>query len=75
MFDLSYAGNCAEHGNPLFNTEGVQISSSRERELQSQVQFLQQSVEKLVEEVQRQKTLNAQLEGKISSLEKSSTTS
>ncbi|RID74833.1 hypothetical protein BRARA_B01912 [Brassica rapa] len=44
------------------------IYPSRERELQSQVTFLEQSVEILVEEVKRRKEINDQLEEQIRSL-------
>ncbi|PON52509.1 Serine/threonine protein kinase [Parasponia andersonii] len=43
-------------------------ASSRERELQSQVNYLQQSVGSLIEELQRQKVKNAQLERHLNSL-------
>ncbi|CAA0327762.1 unnamed protein product [Arabidopsis thaliana] len=58
----------AKTENPISKTEGVQIYPSKEKDLQSQVQFLEQSVEKLVEEVQRRKDINSQLEQQISSL-------
>ncbi|XP_024008606.1 uncharacterized protein LOC18992589 [Eutrema salsugineum] len=46
--------------NPMMNTEGGQIST--ERDLTSEVHFLEQSVKKLEEQVENQKTVNAQLE-------------
>ncbi|KAG7589643.1 Protein kinase domain [Arabidopsis suecica] len=58
--------------DPISKTEGVQVYPSKEKDLQSQVQFLEQSVEKLVEEVQRRKEINSQLEQQISSLISSS---
>ncbi|CAH8257720.1 unnamed protein product [Arabidopsis lyrata] len=61
--------------NPISKTEGVQVYPSKEKDLQSQVQFLEQSVEKLVEEVQRRKEINSQLEQQISSLISSSSSS
>ncbi|XP_009105705.1 serine/threonine-protein kinase BLUS1 isoform X2 [Brassica rapa] len=67
----------AETENPISKTiQGVQIyKSSRERELQSQVDFLEKSVEILVEEVKRRKEINDQLEGQIRSLTSSSSNS
>ncbi|RID55718.1 hypothetical protein BRARA_G02964 [Brassica rapa] len=67
----------AETENPISKTiQGVQIyTSSRERELQSQVDFLEKSVEILVEEVKRRKEINDQLEGHIRSLTSSSSNS
>ncbi|CAG7904271.1 unnamed protein product [Brassica rapa] len=67
----------AETENPISKTiQGVQIyTSSRERELQSQVDFLEKSVEILVEEVKRRKEINDQLEGQIRSLTSSSSNS
>ncbi|XP_056856427.1 serine/threonine-protein kinase BLUS1 isoform X3 [Raphanus sativus] len=62
----------AENENSISRNEGVQIYPSRERELQSQVNFLEQSVEILVEEVKRRKEINDQLEGQIRSLNSSS---
>ncbi|KAF2596673.1 hypothetical protein F2Q68_00008768 [Brassica cretica] len=50
----------------------TQVYQSRERELQSQVTFLEQSVEILVEEVKRRKEINDQLEEQIRSLTSSS---
>ncbi|XP_022564889.2 serine/threonine-protein kinase BLUS1 isoform X2 [Brassica napus] len=67
----------AETENPISKTiQGVQMyTSSRERELQSQVDFLEKSVEILVEEVKRRKEINDQLEGQIRSLTSSSSNS
>lgn len=67
----------AETENPISKTtQGVQIYiSSRERELQSQVDFLEKSVEILVEEVKRRKEINDQLEGQIRSLTSSTSNS
>ncbi|KAJ4874739.1 Protein kinase superfamily protein [Raphanus sativus] len=67
----------AETENPISKTiQGVQIyTSSRERELQSQVDFLEKSVEILVEEVKRRKEINDQLEGQIRSLTSSTSNS
>ncbi|CAN7053858.1 unnamed protein product [Brassica rapa subsp. trilocularis] len=67
----------AETENPISKTiQGVQIyKSSRERELQSQVDFLEKSVEILVEEMKRRKEINDQLEGQIRSLTSSSSNS
>ncbi|AEE35061.1 unnamed protein product [Arabidopsis thaliana] len=60
---IRFFDRTAKTENPISKTEGVQ-----EKDLQSQVQFLEQSVEKLVEEVQRRKDINSQLEQQISSL-------
>lgn len=67
----------AETENPISKTtQGVQIyTSSRERELQSQVDFLEKSVGILVEEVKRRKEINDQLEGQIRSLTSSTSNS
>ncbi|XP_010415721.1 PREDICTED: serine/threonine-protein kinase BLUS1-like isoform X1 [Camelina sativa] len=65
---IRYFDGSAETGNPISKTERVQIYPSKEKDLQSQVQFLEQSVEKLVDEVQRRKEINSQLEQQISSL-------
>ena len=67
-----FDGTTAETQNPVSKNEGVKIYPSRERELQSQVNFLEQSVEILVEEVKRRKEINDQLEGQIRSLTSSS---
>lgn len=65
---IRFFDRTAKTENPISKTEGVQIYPSKEKDLQSQVQFLEQSVEKLVEEVQRRKDINSQLEQQISSL-------
>ncbi|KAL0801444.1 hypothetical protein Bca101_056620 [Brassica carinata] len=67
----------AETENPISKTiQGAQIyTSSRERELQSQVDFLEKSVEILVEEVKRRKEINDQLGGQIRSLTSSTSNS
>ncbi|KAF8049606.1 hypothetical protein N665_2171s0009 [Sinapis alba] len=68
----------AETENPISKTiQGVQqiYPSSRERELQSQVDFLEKSVEILVEEVKRRKEINDQLEGQIRNLTSSTSNS
>ncbi|XP_010427820.1 PREDICTED: serine/threonine-protein kinase BLUS1 [Camelina sativa] len=65
---IRYFDGSAETGNPIPKTEGVQIYPSKEKDLQSQVQFLEKSVNKLVDEVQRRKEINSQLEEQISSL-------
>ncbi|CAE5963677.1 unnamed protein product [Arabidopsis arenosa] len=69
---IRFFDRTAGNENPIAKTEGVQIYPSKEKDLQSQVQFLEQSVEKLVEEVQRRKEINSQLEQQISSLISSS---
>ncbi|XP_056847819.1 uncharacterized protein LOC130498462 [Raphanus sativus] len=56
----------AEATNANVITESEQIA--REAALSSQVHFLEQSVQKLEEEVETQKKLNAQLEEQIKSL-------
>lgn len=56
-------------GNSLEYSE-MPLASIRERELQSQVIQLQQSIGSLVEELQRQKMKNAQLEKKLNALVK-----
>ncbi|XWS44173.1 hypothetical protein CRYUN_Cryun15aG0021800 [Craigia yunnanensis] len=58
--DLTEVGN-----NDLFQ---IPPSSARERELQSQVLQLQQSIGNLVEELQRQKMRNSQLEKQVNAL-------
>uniref|UniRef100_M4CUL9 Protein kinase domain-containing protein n=1 Tax=Brassica campestris TaxID=3711 RepID=M4CUL9_BRACM len=63
-----FDGTVSETQNPTSKNEAVQIYPSRERELQSQVTFLEQSVEILVEEVKRRKGINDQLEEQIRSL-------
>ncbi|KAH0938295.1 hypothetical protein HID58_005756 [Brassica napus] len=63
-----FDGTVSETQNPTSKNEAVQIYPSRERELQSQVNFLEQSVEILVEEVKRRKEINDQLEEQIRSL-------
>ncbi|CAF2139241.1 unnamed protein product [Brassica napus] len=63
-----FDGTVSETQNPTSKNEGMQIYPSRERELQSQVNFLEQSVEILVEEVKRRKGINDQLEEQIRSL-------
>ncbi|KAF3539025.1 hypothetical protein F2Q69_00020435 [Brassica cretica] len=67
-----FDGTVSETQNPTSKNEAVQIYPSRERELQSQVNFLEQSVEILVEEVKRRKEINDQLEEQIRSLTSSS---
>ncbi|CAH8337425.1 unnamed protein product [Eruca vesicaria subsp. sativa] len=62
------AGNVSH----LNHENTLQIYPSRERELQSQVKFLEQSVEILVEEVKRRKEINDQLGRQIRSLTSSS---
>ncbi|CAH8253350.1 unnamed protein product [Arabidopsis lyrata] len=57
----------AEIRIPVVNTEGGQISTP-ETDLLSEVHVLQQSVNKLEEEVEKQKTENAKLEGQINRL-------
>ncbi|KAG7586549.1 Protein kinase domain [Arabidopsis thaliana x Arabidopsis arenosa] len=69
---IRFFDRTAGNENPISKTEGVQVYPSKEKDLQSQVQFLEQSVEKLVEEVQRRKEINSQLEQQISSLISSS---
>ncbi|XP_024008363.1 serine/threonine-protein kinase OSR1 [Eutrema salsugineum] len=69
---IRFFDRTAETENPISNTEGVQIYPSRERELQSQVNLLEQSVEILVEELKRRKDINGQLERQIRSLTSSS---
>ncbi|CAN8291723.1 unnamed protein product [Cochlearia groenlandica] len=61
----------AENRDPIVNTEGGQMS--REAVLLSEIDFLKQSVEKLEEEVEKQKKINAQLEDQINRLVESST--
>ncbi|EOA34992.1 hypothetical protein CARUB_v10020084mg [Capsella rubella] len=59
-----FDGSAAETGRShIPKVEGVQ-----EKDLQSHVQFLEQSVDKLVDEVQRRKDINSQLEQQINSL-------
>ncbi|KAL0825453.1 PREDICTED: serine/threonine-protein kinase BLUS1 isoform X2 [Brassica oleracea var. oleracea] len=67
-----FDGTVSETQNPTSKNEAVQIYPSREKELQSQVNFLEQSVEILVEEVKRRKEINDQLEEQIRSLTSSS---
>ncbi|XP_043697504.1 uncharacterized protein LOC122648340 isoform X2 [Telopea speciosissima] len=57
------SGHQAESAD-VGSTELLQISpaSAREKELQAQVIHLQQSIDRLVEELQRLKMINAQLE-------------
>ncbi|XP_023644117.1 serine/threonine-protein kinase BLUS1 [Capsella rubella] len=64
-----FDGSAAETGRShIPKVEGVQIYPSKEKDLQSHVQFLEQSVDKLVDEVQRRKDINSQLEQQINSL-------
>ncbi|CAN6844369.1 unnamed protein product [Brassica oleracea] len=67
-----FDGTVSETQNSTSKNKGMQINPSRERELQSQVNFLEQSVEILVEEVKRRKEINDQLEEHIRSLTSSS---
>ncbi|WZZ33120.1 hypothetical protein YC2023_016521 [Brassica napus] len=67
-----FDGTVSETQNSTSKNKGIQINPSRERELQSQVNFLEQSVEILVEEVKRRKEINDQLEEHIRSLTSSS---
>ncbi|KAF8081032.1 hypothetical protein N665_0909s0019 [Sinapis alba] len=60
----------AQDTNANVNMEGEQ--TAREAELSSQVHFLEQSVQKLEEEIENLKKLNAQLEEQIRSLTNSS---
>ncbi|KAG2321588.1 hypothetical protein Bca52824_014801 [Brassica carinata] len=65
---LSYMDVCLMYTYRNRKTYLQIYTSSRERELQSQVDFLEKSVEILVEEVKRRKEINDQLEGQIRSL-------
>ncbi|CAA7014342.1 unnamed protein product [Microthlaspi erraticum] len=69
---IRFFDRTAETENSISKTGGVQMYPSRERELQSQVTFLEQSVEILVEELKRRKEINGQLERQIKSLTSSS---
>ncbi|VVB05667.1 unnamed protein product [Arabis nemorensis] len=60
----------AENRNPIVNAEGGQIAT--ETDLSTVVQFLEQSVQKLEEDLENQKKANAQLEDDINRLTKSS---
>ncbi|CAN8239197.1 unnamed protein product [Cochlearia groenlandica] len=64
---IRFFDRTAETEYPMSKTEGSQIYPTRERELQSQVNFLEQSVEILVEELKRRKEINDQLEQKLTS--------
>lgn len=60
------SGNLVESADGVANDfSQIPSSSSRERELQAQVFQLQQSIGSLVEELQRQKMKNVQLEKKL----------
>ncbi|CAH2066566.1 unnamed protein product [Thlaspi arvense] len=65
---IRFFDRTAENENQISKTQGVQLYPSRETELQSQVNFLEQSVEILVEELKRKQEINSQLEGQIRSL-------
>uniref|UniRef100_A0A7N0U129 Protein kinase domain-containing protein n=1 Tax=Kalanchoe fedtschenkoi TaxID=63787 RepID=A0A7N0U129_KALFE len=60
-----------EPADTTANNERLEFSlaAARERDLQSQVMNMQQSVNKLVEELQRQKLKNAQLERQLTALQ------
>ncbi|VVB10143.1 unnamed protein product [Arabis nemorensis] len=61
----------AENRNLIVNTEGGQIAAT-ETDLLTVVQFLEQSVQKLEEELENEKKANAQLEDEIKRLKMSS---
>ncbi|KFK34696.1 hypothetical protein AALP_AA5G179600 [Arabis alpina] len=65
-----YDPTAAENRNPIVNAEGGQIAT--ETDLSAVVQFLEQSVLKLEEELENQKKVNAQLKDEINRLTLSS---
>ncbi|XP_076957967.1 uncharacterized protein LOC143633579 [Bidens hawaiensis] len=68
-FSEQISGNGAEYVGPATNEiSQIPVSSPRERELQSQVIQLQQSIGSVVEQLRIVKTKNAQLERALSNL-------
>ncbi|XP_019051531.1 PREDICTED: serine/threonine-protein kinase BLUS1-like isoform X3 [Nelumbo nucifera] len=63
-YHMEFADSCTR------DLSQISSASAREKELQSQVISLQQSIGNLVEELQRQKIINSQLERQLNALHK-----